>query len=272
MPAFRLAIPFILLLGLGIYLTIEVDTSWSLLMIAMVVILVSFYVLAPQINWWWWQRSPPDLPTEMAQFLSEKSPFYQQLSEQEQREFRRRVFLFNEGSDYKPQVLESIPLDVKVIIASVPVTMTFGQEEFLFTNFENIIIYPHPFPSPQYQEHFHISEIYEPDGVVMFCLEHVLRGFVDAKQYLNPAWYEYARIFQNTYPAYDYGDWSSVSWEDLQGISGFSQEALERWIGLPELDLTAMGIAFYFIYPQQFKQKLPELDRALNLVFKTSVV
>ena len=80
MPAFRLSIPFILLLVLGIYLTIEVDTSWSLLMIAMVVILVSFYVLSPQINWWWWKRSPPDLPTEMAQFLATKFPFYQQLS------------------------------------------------------------------------------------------------------------------------------------------------------------------------------------------------
>jgi hypothetical protein len=269
MPAFRLSIPFILLLVLGVYLTIQVDNSWSLLMIAMVVILVSFYVLSPQINWWWWQRSPPDLPTEMAQFLAKKSPFYQQLSEEEQREFRRRVFLFNEGTNYMPQVMESIPLDVKVIIASVPVTMTFRHPDFLFPNFENTIIYPHPVPSPQYPQDFHASEIYEPDGVIMFCLEHVLRGFVDAKQYLNPAWYEYARVFQITYPAYDYGDWSSVAWADLQRVSGFSQEALERWIGLPELDLTAMGIAFYFLFPQQFKQELPELDNTLNLVFNT---
>lgn len=268
MPAFRLAIPFILLLGLGVYLTLEVDTSWSLMMIAMVVILVSFYVLSPQINWWWWQHYPPDLPPEMAKFLAAKSPFYQQLSAEEQKEFRRRVFLFNEGSNYMPQVLESIPLDVKVIIASVPVTMTFRQQDFLFSNFENIIIYPHPFPSPQYQAHFHASEIYEPDGVVMFCLEHVLRGFVDPQQYLNPAWYEYARVFQNTYPAYDYGDWSAVTWAHLQRVSGFSHEALQRWIGLPELDLTAMGIAFYFLFPRRFQEALPALDNTLNLVFK----
>jgi hypothetical protein len=257
-----------LLLVLGIYLTIEVDNSWSLLMIAMVVILVSFYVLSPQINWWWWQRNPPDLPTEMAQFLAAKSPFYQQLSEEDQREFRRRVFLFNEGTNYMPKVLESIPLDVKVIIASVPVRMTFQQQDFLFPNFENIIIYPKPFPSPQYPHHFHASEIYEPDGVIMFCLEHILRGFVDTKQYFNLAWYEYARVFQLTYPAYDYGDWSSVTWANLHRISGFSKEALERWIGLPELDLSAMGIAFYFLFPQRFKQELPELENTLNLIFQ----
>jgi hypothetical protein len=75
MPAFRLALPIILLLGLGVYLTIYVDTSWSLLMISMVVLLVTMFVLSPQINWWWWQRSPPDLPKEMAQLLATSLPF-----------------------------------------------------------------------------------------------------------------------------------------------------------------------------------------------------
>lgn len=267
MPAFRLAIPFILLLGLGVYLTIQVDTSWSLLMISMVVILVAGFVLSPQINWWWWQRNPPDLPPEMAQLLATKLPFYQQLTTEDQREFRRRMFLFNEGTNFMPQVLEKMPLDAKVMIASAPVTMTFRQPEFLFANFENVIVYPHPFPSPQYEQKFHASEIYEPDGVVMFCLEHVLRGFIDPKQYLNPSWYEYARVFKITYPAYDYGDWSAVSWEKLQSISNFSHEALERWIGLPDLDLEAMGTSFYFIFPQRFQKVLPELHETLNKVF-----
>lgn len=267
MPAFRLSIPFILLLGLAVYLTIEVDTSWSLFMIAMVIILVSAYVLSPQINWWWWQRNPPDLPVEMAQLLATKLPYYQQLSPEDQREFRRRMFLFNEGTNFMPQVLEKMPLDAKVMIASAPVTMTFGQEDFLFNNFENVVVYPHPFPSPQHEEKFHASEIYEPDGVIMFCLEHVLRGFVDPKQYLNPAWYEYAKVYKITYPAYDYGDWSAVSWEQMQSISNFSYEALERWIGLPNLDMEAMGIAFYFIFPQQFQLVLPELSQSLDTIF-----
>ncbi len=267
MPAFRLAIPFILLLGLGLYLTIEVDENWSFMMIVALVILVAGFILAPQINWWWWQRFPPDLPSEMAQLLEQRLPFYRQLSAEEQQEFRRRVFLFNHGHNFMPQVLEKMPLDGQVMIASAPVAMTFNKEQFLFPKFENIIVYPHPFPSPQYETTFHASEIYEPDGVVMFCLEHILRGFVDPRQFLNPAWYEYARVYAHTYPEADLGDWDNAGWEQLESVSGFSHEALKRWIGLPELDLQAMGIAFFFLFPKRFEEVLPAINQQLQAVF-----
>lgn len=268
MPAFRLAIPFILLLGLGAYLTIQVDTSWSFLMIIGLTILVSGFVLAPQINWWWWQRFPPDLPAELAKLLDDRLIFYRKLSDTEQREFRRRAFMFNQGNNFMAKVMEKIPIDIQLMIASPAVSLTFRKEEFLFPNFENIVVYPHPFPSPQYQDKFHSSEIYEPDGVVMFCLEHVLKGFVDPRKYLNPAWYEYARIFKITYPSNDYGDWSAVEWKELETVSGFSHEALRRWVGLPDLDMEAMGIAFYFVFPTKFEQELPMLYQQLNSVFQ----
>lgn len=267
MPAFRLAVPFLLLLGLGLYLTIEVDTSWSFLMIIALVVLVSGFILAPQINWWWWQRFPPDLPSEMGQLLEKRSLFYSRLSSDQRREFRRRVFLFNHGHNFMPQVMEKMPLDGQVMIASVPVAMTFTQEEFLFPKFENIIVYPHPFPSPQHETTFHASEIYEPDGVIMFCMEHILRGFIDPHQYLNPAWYEYAKVFAITYPETDLGNWSAVSWAQLEQISGFSQDALERWIGLQDLDLQAMGIAFFFLFPDRFQATLPDIHQKLQAVF-----
>lgn len=268
MPAFRLGLPFMLLLGLGLYLTIEVHENWSILMIIAMVIIVAGFILAPQINWWWWQRFPPDLPTEMTQLLEKHAPLYSQLSEDDKREFRRRVFLFNHGNNFMPQVLEKMPLDAQVMIAYAPVTMTFHKEAFLLPKFENIIVYPHPFPSPQYETKFHASEIYEPDGVVMFCLEHVLRGFVDPRQYLNPAWYEYAKVFAISYPNENLGDWNEVTWSKLETVSGFSGEALERWIGLPDLDLRAMGIAFFFLFPARFQEVLPEQYEQLAAVFR----
>ena len=268
MPAFRLGIPFFLLLGLGLYLTIEVSEMWAPLMVIAVVVIVAGFILAPQINWRWWQHFPPDLPEEMAQLLEQRLPFYQQLNEEDKREFRRRVFLFNYGHNFMPQVLETMPLDGQVMIAAAPVTMTFRKEEFLFPQFENIIIYPHPFPSPQYETTFHSSEIYEPDGVVMFCLEHILRGFVDPQQYLNPAWYEYAKIYAILNPQELLGDWDQVEWPQLEQISGFSSEALEKWIGLPDLDKQAMGIAFFFLFPARFQQVLPDIFTQLQTTFQ----
>ena len=164
------------------------------------------------------------------------------------------------------KVVETYGDDVAVIYKHNP--LDFHKEAFLLPKFENIIVYPHPFPSPQYETKFHASEIYEPDGVVMFCLEHVLRGFVDPRQYLNPAWYEYAKVFAISYPNENLGDWNEVTWSKLETVSGFSGEALERWIGLPDLDLRAMGIAFFFLFPASFQEVLPEQYEQLAAVFR----
>jgi hypothetical protein len=267
MFANRLVVLFAAILALGVYLTYQVDTYFFFLIIIGLVLTVTTYVLGPQINWWWWQRNPPDLPPKMAQLLAIRHPFYKRLSPTEQREFRRRMFLFIEGTNYMPKVMETVPYDGKVMLASAPVSITFREEDFLFPNFENVIVYPQPFPSPQIPESFHISEIYEPDGVMMFSMEHLIHGYVDAGQYFNPSWYEYAKVFQLSYPAYDYGDWSAVSWKNLEAISGFSEEALHKWFGLKNLDIRAMGIAFYFLFPEPFQQHLPTLFHKLETVF-----
>ncbi|MEM1216106.1 MAG: zinc-dependent peptidase [Bacteroidota bacterium] len=269
MPANRLLVLCSILSAVGLYLTYYVDDQWLWLIIVGLVLSVTTYVFSPKINWWWWQRNPPDLAPELAQLLAKHHLFYQALSAPEQREFRRRVFLFNAGTNYLPQGLDKVPQDIQVIIAAAPVTMTFSEADFLFPKFENVVVYPHIFPSPTYKEQFHASEVYVPDGVLMFCLEHVLRGFVHPQQYLNLAWYEYAKVFQLSYPAYDYGDWSSTSWEDLERVSQFSRAALERWVGLPKLDLRAMGIALFFLYPAGFQQHLPVLYDQLTRVFSS---
>ena len=126
MPVYRLAVPFVALLLAGIYLTYNVDTSWSLLIIGAMVVLVGGFILSPQINWWWWQRFPPDLPPGIHGLL-ERWPHYRALSKSDRREFRRRMFMFNEGTNFMPQGTDNIPLDARVMIAIAPVTMALGE-------------------------------------------------------------------------------------------------------------------------------------------------
>lgn len=268
MPVYRIAIPLALLFTLSIYFTLEVSSDWALVAVGLAVLLVAAFMVSPLINWWWWQRFPPDLNKGLHGILELKHDFYRALNETDRREFRRRLFLFGQGTNFRPQAMDNVPEDAKLMIAVAAVTMTFNQEDFLFENFENVIVYPHPFPSPQFPESFHASEIYEEDGVIMLSLEHVGRGFLEPEQYFNPAWYEYARVYQRTYPDKPYGDWSSVSWADIEAISGFSHEALKGWIGLEALDLQAFGIAFFFVRPQHFQQQLPTLAQQLNNIFK----
>lgn len=268
MPFYRLAIPFVLLLLGSIYLTYAVDSDWAISIVILVVILLGGFILSPLINWWWWERFPPDLAPELGKLLEAKFSFYQKLDDKGKREFRKRIFMFSQGTNFMAQGIEKVSEDMKLMIASAPVTMSFHDEAFLFDQFENIVVYPHPFPSPQYPEQFHASEIYQPDGVVMLCVEHVIRGFIENDQYFSPAWYEYAKIYQLTYPDKNYGDWSNVDWKDIEKIGGFTKESLIQYIGLPNLDIKAFGIACYFLYPDAFRQQLPKNATVLDMIFK----
>ena len=266
-PARVLGVPFVIMTLLGLYMAFTADGSGAYFIVIGVLVLVATYVFEPAINWWWWNKYPPDLDNELTTLLEKKSVQYNALTAEQQREVRKRLFFFRKAHNFMPQGMEQSPDDVEIMIGLAPIIMTLHQEEYQFEHFENIVLYAHPFPSPQYETEFHASEIYEPDGVAMFCTSHIVRGFMQPDLYLNPAWYEYAKIFMRTYPGILPSNISAVTWEQLQQISSFPEEALQRWIGLKDLDKTAITFAYYFLFPKKFRQVLPEQANQLSSIF-----
>lgn len=267
MPSRILAIPFVMAaLGL-LYLNLKTGGGYSIYLIVMMVILVFIFMLSPQIDWWWYQRYPLDVTGKIRQLLF-KYPFYQRLPEGEKKRFRNRVALFIKGNNFVPQIIEEVPEDVKAIVAANAVTLTFGQEKFLFPKFENIVINPKPLPTLQFPEKYHASEIYEPDGVVLFSVEQLVRSFVESQQYFNIGLYEYAKVFRISYPDHAYPTFDENIWENLERISGFSKAWIEQWINLPDIDPLAVSIAHFFTLPEQFLKELPEVYMTYRSIFK----
>jgi hypothetical protein len=254
-------------LAAAFYWAFAYDDAYAFWVIPPVIALASLYVLEPQLNWWIWKRYPPDLKPGFRQLLEQHSGYYQRLDDGAKREFRRRVFLFTQGSDFMPQAFEEVPEDIKVMIAVGAVQLTLGREDFLFPKFETIIVYPHPFPSPQYPEHWHGSELYEPDGALLFSAEHLTRAFIQERLYLNLALYEYARAFRLVYAYPPPPDAAVYPWEALERASGFSQEAVSRWIGLDEIDAFGVAAALFFSMPDAFARELPEAYAAFRAYF-----
>lgn len=261
-----LAVLFALVLGVAIYLTFAVDESYAFWMVPPLIAFAIIWVLSPQINWWWHQRNPPDIAAPIRQFLFQY-PFYQRLPEGEKKRFRSRVALFVMGNNFIPQVMPGVPEDVKAMVAANAVTLTFGQEAFLFKKFENIVINPKPLPTLQYPENYHASEIYAPDGVVLFSLEQLVRGFLESTHYFNIGLYEYAKVFMLTYPHHPYPTFDDANWEILERISGFSKAWIEQWINLPNINPVAVSIAHFFTFPEEFLKELPEEYEMYRQIF-----
>jgi hypothetical protein len=177
--------------------------------------------------------------------------------------------LFMHANDFTAQGMENMPLDIKGVIAASMVQLTFGRENFLLNKFEHIIVYPHPFPSPQYRDKWHISEIYKKDGVLMFSAEHLMRGFFQPQKYFNIGLYEYARAFQICYPETQWPALGTNGWEKLKRVSGMSQESIAKYIGLPEVDPVAVAVVHFFVFQERFKAVMPEEYGRISTILNT---
>jgi hypothetical protein len=255
-----------------LYLAWDVDPAYSLYIIPFVIGLAVVYILSPQIDWWWYQRRPPALPAFVRELLNTRFPFYQQLGPADKERFRIRTALYMKSREFIPQGMEAVPVDLQGVIAATAVQLTFGQQDFLKDKFEHIVVYPHPFPSPQYPEHWHASEIYEEDGVIMFSAEQLLPSFLEPQRYFHIGLYEFARVYRRSRPGNGLPEFSESDWPGLEAVSGLSRGDVEKWVGLPSLEVSAVAVVFFLVFPARFRAVFPAayegMAATLNIDFR----
>ncbi len=226
------------------------------------------FIMSPQINWWWYTKNPPSIDNNLKTILASRLPFYQNLSEEDKKKFENRVNLFIMAKEFTPKIHDEVPEDMKVIIAASAVMLTFHKEEdWLFDKFEQYIIYPHPFPTPQY-EAWHICENYEEDGVMLFSAQHLLHGFFEPHKYYQIALHEFVNVFLANYSGTKYPHFDEKSWVYFQQISNFSQDKIKAYIGLQNVSPAAVGTTLFFTHREYFAKVLPEEFEALKGIFK----
>ena len=266
MFANRLMMPFIILAFLFLYMAWEIDKSYSIWIIPFVLIVGLIYTFAPQVNWWWYQKHIPRIDPMVKMLLGKYSNIYPHLSEKEKQRFEHRVSLFEMANTFIPQGIETVPPDLKGIVCASAVELTFGREEFIFPKFETIVIYPHPFPSPQH-EVLHIAEMEPSDGVVIFSMEHLMIGFTKPQSYYHIGLHEFAKIFIHTYPDEKYPKIKINFWKKIAKISGLKKDILEKWVGITIDDLP-VAIVHYHTHQEKFKEVLPEMALSFDAIFK----
>ena len=131
-----------------------------------------------------------------------------------------------------------------------------------------MIVYPGPFPTQAYPV-AHASELYEPDGCLLFSAEQVMMAFTQPTQWFNVALYEYARAFVHMHPAEAWPDFSGEQvWSRLEQASQMPKTHVESVIGLPNANALAVGIHHYFTFQTAFEAQFPEEAIVLRQIFK----
>lgn len=259
-----LTIPFALAALVFLFLAWEQDYQYAIYIVPSVVCLAVIYALSPQIDWWWYQKHPPELDPRLRKLLSDHLPFYQQLPAEGKQRFRQRVALFMIANEFIPKGMDSVPEDVKGFLAASAVQLTFGMENFLFDRFERIVVYPGPFPSPQYPR-WHASELFEEDGVLLFSADHLMHAVRSPQKYFHLGMYEYGRALSLCYPDLQLPAPPPDIWEQLEKVAPFTRNQLEKWIGLPQIDPQGVSLALFALFPVRFREILPDRYRQFVL-------
>lgn len=265
-----LAAPFVGGAILMLYLSWQ-DSDYAIWIVPFVVAAALIFILSPQINWWWYTRRPQDLSPGLTATLERFCGFYKRLDAAEKKRFRERVGLFHSGTDWTPMAWpdDVLPPDVTLALAAQAVTLTFHRPQFLFEKFEKVLIYPKPFATPEYP-FMHASELYEPDGCLLFSAEQVMAGFVQPGAY-NLGMHEYAKAFVHNYPHEPYPDLSAPdTWGRLQAVGGFPREQVDEITGIAGVEPLPVAIHHYFIFPEKFRQVMPQQAATFDQIFNPS--
>ena len=258
MIAKRLAIPFIIWIAYVLIQIFAYDVygigQW---VIPPVIILTALYVFSPQIDWWWYNRYPPKLDEKLKRYLQKISPFYVALSSENKEKFEQRIFFYLEGNDFSGMNMDGVPEDIKASIAVHPVSMTFNQENFMLAPFERIVLYKHPFPSPN-MKFLHASETNEEDGVILFSVEQLLQSQLRPDLFINLGYYEYAHVYRfvSKKPIPDIPE---SPWQIVEKLLHIDKEAISNFTGFENPNLWSSFTAAFFGKPDIFMNEYPAL-------------
>ena len=200
--------------------------------------------------------------------LRNQFPFYQKLSPKHKIYFEHRVSRFLEEYSFHSREDFIIDDEVKVLIASTGIMVTFGMRNYLFNGLSRIIVYPDIYYSRITKE-YHKGE-YNPNfKTIVFSWKHFKEGYDITNDNLNLGIHEFAHILhhQGLQKANTCSQIFANNYETLMKTVKhppnlkrlIDSEYFRVYAYTNEFEFVSVILEHFFESPLQFKQEFPEL-------------
>lgn len=215
---------------------------------------LAIFFAKEEINYWYDKKYPPRLDEAIKLWLNNFFPFYLELESEGKEEFEKRLALYLNARSFQLMLKEkkSIPEDFKAIIAAHGIQMTLGQKDFLIGDYDRIICYNHPFPTPG-NKFLHTVEVHHEDGVILLSIEQLMMSIGEPNKNYNLAYHAYAEVLMKLYPLLQ-----EIEAIDVDSILPYNMEHISQITGFENLDLKVLSLASFFINNKGFLEKWPE--------------
>jgi Mlc titration factor MtfA (ptsG expression regulator) len=248
-----LMLPFGLVAAFSLYtLVFNQDFFYTIILSGSILVIAGIFMVEKQINFWWSKKNPPKTDAALKNFLYNYIPFYRGLPVPMRTEFERRLDMAESRIEVYSKTEEDLSDDVKILSCIYPTILDFKHNLGLWKKFNHVVLYGHPFLSPERMEKVHISEFNKEDGVYIYSLEHLQLGFRNTN-FFNIALYEAANAFLSLYPDRHKIHELCSDRDRIFNLGVWSIEELEAYCGeLPD-QLASILIHHFYIFPEKVK-------------------
>jgi MtfA peptidase len=208
---------------------------------------------------------PRRVPPHYKQVLYRNNKYYRTLSPKLQKSFGSRMMKFMYEKDFDMRDDLRLTDEMKILIASAAIKITFGLRKFKFKRFHTIIIYSDEFYSK-------VSELYvkgetNASGILVFSWKDLTFGNSIPDDSINLGYHEFAHalFIEYLFDPYEskfkehYRDWLVYIKNNDKLKEATERKVFREYAAANEMEFFAVALENFFEKPDHFKNELPKL-------------
>ncbi len=215
------------------------------------------------------------LPDNLLILLRHQSNYFNKLNHTEQQYFEHRVTSFLRKYRFTRRNEAVIDDEIKILVASAYVMLTFGMRRYLTNSFKTILIHPDSYFSAE-ENQLHNGEFNPKYKVVVFSRRALLEGMQQGSDNSNLAIHEFAHVV--TFQSMKGKDVSASIFSDqyqkiIKEITQLNTAKELRnsnffriYAFTNQFEFVAVMLEHYFENPSHFEKEFPELYKDVKLM------
>lgn len=203
--------------------------------------------------------------------LNQYIKYYQNLPFKDKAEFRRRVAFFISDIEFSSHGHSKVTEEMKVVISSAFVILTFGLDKVGLNEFYDVIILEKPYKY-SYSENYYLGDVNAATGKITLVWPYVKKGFLINDNSVNLALHEisHALVLEEYEIGYYYGESFPDRWLDwrkeyksyLNRIRK-KKSFLRDYASGNHIELFAVSVECFFEEPLKLKEYEPSIYKLL---------
>lgn len=213
------------------------------------------------------------LPEHYKNSILKYNNFYRHLPSESKQRFEKKVFQFIRTKQFIPRNVSSVTDEMKALIASSAVQLTFGLEDVSLKHFDKILVYPDNYYSSINQT-YHKGEVNPRLKAIVVSWRAFVEGYAEPHNGINLGLHEMAHALKlenviqngehNFFDPDEYNKWLALAKDEISKIREGKESLFRSYASSDEDEFFATGMEVYFEQPHKLFDYNPELYQTLS--------